>query len=161
LLTLPIVPRRNSHPQILERSPAERETIAASMWDAGVRFWSLKRRSPGQYAIIRRFHNLSSPYVKEAADIDTDGDGGGRAQHALLDQAITVQGAEEAVYIDIAMQSGVLLEVLLGGAAGAGGAAWVKLALVEGSVVVLPYASTYRLRMPGRGCVGLLRARMD
>jgi hypothetical protein len=127
-----------------------------------VRFWALKRRSPGQYAIIRRFHNLGSPYVKEAADIDTDADGGARPQHALLDQAITVQGAEEAVYIDIAMQSGVLLEVLLDGAAGGGlKPGWLRLSLIEGSVVVLPYAVTYRLRMPGRGCVGLLRARME
>jgi hypothetical protein len=136
--------------------------LAVHIFDMGVRFWTLKRRQPQHYDVIRRFHTLTSPYVKETVDIDVSND---LRAHPMLERPITVESVEEVVYVDVSMPSGVWLEVQLesfgvSSASGKRRAAWVRLVLVEGGVVVMPRGTIYRLRMPGRGIVGIIRGIM-
>jgi hypothetical protein len=147
---------RHTHPKFAERLNGGADTLSMQLFDMGIRFWTLKRRQPHQYAIIRRMNTLTAPYVKEAIDIDVDSDA---PTHSAFDRAIMVGGAEEVVYVDIAMQSCVWLEVRLeAGLSGRG--TWVRLVLAEGSVVVMPRGVTYRLRVSGRGLLGLVRGSM-
>jgi hypothetical protein len=83
----------------------------------------------------------------------------------MLERPITVESLEEVVYVDVSMPSGVWLEVQLDSldvstASQKRRAAWVRLVLVEGGVVVMPRGTVYRLRMPGRGIVGIIRGIM-
>jgi hypothetical protein len=136
------------------------EALAGALRAMGARFWALKRRQPAQYAIIRRMHNFTSPYLKEAIDIDAEHDD---PPHPILDAAMAVEGAEELIYVDIASHGGLWLEVQLDGESGGGAKSrvrWVMLVLAEGAVAVLPRGATYRLRMPGEGVVGLIRGLM-
>lgn len=137
------------------------EELSMRLFDMGVRFWTLKRRQPAHYVIIRRLHTLAAPYVKRTVDIDVDRD---LRAHPLLEKSIAVEGVEEVVYVDVSGPSGVWLEVQLEAAGvsatGRTRVAWVRLVLVEGGVVVMPQDTVYRLRMPGRGVVGIIRGIM-
>lgn len=137
------------------------EELSMRLFDMGVRFWTLKRRQPAHYVIIRRLHTLTAPYVKRTVDIDVDRD---LRAHPLLEKSIAVEGVEEVVYVDVSGPSGVWLEVQLEAAGvsatGRTRVAWVRLVLVEGGVVVMPQDTVYRLRMPGRGVVGIIRGIM-
>lgn len=157
---------RHANPKILEpTAPSAADAAAATaasamrLWDAGVRFWRLWRRSETHYAIIRRLHNLPSGgaarFTKQAIDLDTEEEG---ACHPALDTEMAVSGAEEVVYVDIAVQSGLYLEVLLPAMLGAP-ERWVRVVLLEGNVALMPKGISYRLLMPGKGIVGLIRAR--
>lgn len=130
------------------------------LWDVGVRFWRLWRRSESHYSVIRRLHNLPSTgaarFTKQAIDLDTEHEA---ACHPALDTVMTVGGAEEVVYVDIAVQAGLYLEVLLPAVLGAP-ERWVRVVLLEGNVALMPKGTSYRLSMPSKGIVGLIRARM-
>lgn len=147
---------RHAQPKFAESADGSGDALSTHLFDLGVRFWTLKRRQPAHYAIIRSMTTLASPYTKEVIDIDADAD---EVPHAFLDRAITVLGGEDVVYVDIALNSAVWLEVRLD-AGGDGRGAWVRLLLVEGSAVVLPCGVSYRVRVPGKGMVGLIRGIM-
>lgn len=158
---------RHANPKIIEpeaASPADAAAAAAAsamrLWDTGVRFWRLWRRSESHYTVIRRLHNLpvsgAARFTKQAIDLDTEEE---RACHPALDTVMTVTGAEEVVFVDIAVQCGLYLEVLLPAVLGAP-ERWVRVVLLEGNVALMPKGISYRLSMPSKGIVGLIRARM-